>query len=93
MAFGGKEVTVFVFLVVELYVVDHRHAEQLVSLVHLHAERLEYGVGLLGCLVDGVGDLVGLARGAGQYGKVVLQQVGIGRELDHLRVNENELQL
>ena len=84
---------VTVFVIIELDIVDRRLAEQLVSLVHLNAERAQNRLCLGSFLDNGIGHFILFARCIRQYRQIMVQQARISRKLHHLRVYEDELEL
>ncbi len=87
-----EKLAVLVFLVVVLELVHSGKAEQGVALVHLDTERIKH-IGRIPCfLYDGVLRLLFLRGRRRQDGEIVLEKPLVGRELDHLRVDEHEFQ-
>ena len=84
---------VLVFLVIEFDIVYESLAEQFVALVHLDAERAQHTLGILGLLYNGRIPFILLVARIGKDGQIMLEQIGIGRELYHLRVDEDQLEL
>ena len=92
MSLGRKEMTLRIFFILKLYIVYSRLAEQLVSLVHLQAQRAEYLICLFRMLHYRILLLVAFACCSRHHRQIVPEQSAIGRELHHLRVYENEFQ-
>ena len=92
MTFCREKMTILVFLVVQLDVVDPSSCEELVTFVHLNAERIEHLLSLLRLLDDCVLPLILLACSHRKNCKIVLKKSIIGCELHHLRVNEDKLE-
>ena len=88
----GIELAGLVLLVVVGDLVLACAAQQLVALVHLDAEALQGEFGVLGVLHDGLCLLLFFVAGGGKYREVVLEELVVCRELDHLRVDEHELE-
>ena len=91
MAFIGPQVMLLVLGVIQLDVVYQALGEELVAGVHLHAEGLQHGGGVLGVLDNGL-FLLFLGTVAGKDGQVMVQQLSVGAEFHHLGVHEHELQ-
>ncbi len=93
MSVGRKKPAILVFLVIVLEFVHSGKREQGIPLVHLHAERVQ-NVGSILCLLDDcVLRLLFLGTSRWENGKIVLEKALVGSELDHLGVNEHELEL
>ena len=93
MAIIRIQPSVLILLVVQFDIVGRSDAHQLVSLIHLLAQGLEYGLCLLRILYNRAGHLILLIRSGRKYRKIMLQQFGIRIELHHLGIDEHELQL
>ena len=79
--------------VVQLDVVDSGLAEKFVPVIHLYAEGAQNLLRVLRILDDGTVGLILFRARIRQYCEVVLKKLGIRRELHHLRINEDKLQL
>ena len=81
-----------VLLIIELDIRDVRLTQQLIPLLHLSHKRLEHYLGLVSLLHDCVFLLLSVVIGR-ENGQIMMQQAAVVREFDHLRVDEDELQL
>ncbi|CCX56345.1 unknown [Bacteroides sp. CAG:1060] len=79
--------------VVQLDVVDSGLAEKFVPVIHLYTEGAQNLLRVLRILDDGTVGLILFRACIRQYCEVVLKKLGIRRELHHLRINEDKLQL
>ena len=93
MSFGRQEMTVAIFVVVKLDIVHRGLAQELVSLVHLDAEGLENVVSLSRLLDNGVFSLLLLVGCGRKHCEIMMEEILVGIEFHHLRVNEDKLQL
>ena len=91
VAFGRKEVTVLVFLVVLLDVGNKSLAEKLIALLHLGHQRFEDLLGLVRLLHYRIVQLFPLVV-ARENGEVVMEEASVMGELDHLGIDKDELE-
>ncbi len=89
---NGRKLSVFVFVVVEFDVVDVSLVQQGVPIVHFHTEGAEDLVRLVGVFDDGSVYLGLFVLRVRKDGEIVPDQILVGSELDHLRVDEHELE-
>ena len=92
MAFGRKEITALVFLVIEFQVIDSGQGKQLVTLIHLDTERVKDHLRIAGFLDNGMLTLILIIGCCRHDSKIMLQELIIGCKLDHLRINEDKLE-
>ena len=85
--------TVAVFVVVKLDVVHGGLAQELVSLVHLDAEGLENVIRLGRLLDNGIFSLLLLVGCGRKHCEIMMEEILVGIEFHHLRVNKDKFQL
>ena len=93
MAICREKATILVFVVVKLDVIHTCSCEELVTLVHLDAERVEHGFSLLRLLDDCILLLVLFTCRCRKHSKIMLEERIVCSELHHLRVDEDKLEL